>query len=291
MSTEQILITNGAQNAIELVLKLLTEPGREVVVESPTYFRVWPLLNYYQTRIVEIPMKKNGMSLTHLEKILQNHRPAFICTMPNFHNPTGITTDHLHREKLLHLAEDYKTPIVEDAFEEEMKYFGRVPLPIKSMDNKGMVIYLGTFSKVFAPGLRIGWIAAERDLIVRLAAVKEFSDLSSNSLIQSALFEFCQQGFYDRHIKRMHWEYKKRMQVLITNLRKNFTAFRKASWNEPSGGYLTWIHLKDTNMEVEELMGLFQIDSPNLETHIHRHKACFCQGFVSTESKYQIRWV
>ena len=155
-TNDEILITNGSQNSIELVLKTLTQAGSEVVLERPTYSFALPLFQFYKNRILEVPMKDTGMDLDHLKWILENHKPVFIYTMPNFHNPTGITTDHLHREELLKLAESYQIPIVEDAFEEEMKYFGKVPLPIKSMDSKNLVVYLGTFSKVFAPGLRIG---------------------------------------------------------------------------------------------------------------------------------------
>ena len=254
---DEILITNGSQNSIELVIKTLTQAESEVVIESPTYSHALPLFQFYKNRILEVPMKETGMDLDHLKRILENHMPVFIYTMPNFHNPTGITTDHLHREKILNLAEAFQVPIVEDAFEEEMKYFGKVPLPIKSMDSRNLVIYLGTFSKVFAPGLRIGWIAADKELIERITAIKKFSDLSTNNLIQSALLIFCRQGFYDRHIKRIHREYRKRMLTLISRLRDEFKEFKQISWQEPAGGYLSWIKLKDTGLEDAQIYEIF----------------------------------
>jgi len=257
VNPEEILITNGSQNGIELILKMLTTPGCEVVVESPTYSNALPLLKYYKTNIIGIPMKENGMDLNELEQVLSKRKPAFVYTMPNFHNPTGITTDQSHREKLLSLCEAYQVPIVEDGFEEEMKYFGKVPLPIKSMDRNHLVIYLGTFSKVLFPGIRIGWLAAEKESIYRLMAIKAFSDLTTNSLLQAALHEFCTQGYYNHHIKRMHREFRKRMNTAINSLREHLSPFKNVSWTEPSGGYLIWLNLKDTQLNESQIKNLF----------------------------------
>jgi len=254
---DEILITNGSQNGIELVLKLLTVPGSKVAVESPTYSNVLPMLKYFKTDIIEIPMKENGLDLAYLEEVLKTQKPAFLYTMPDFHNPTGITTDQAHREKLLSLCEAYRFPIVEDAFEEEMKYYGKVPLPIKSMDRLHLVVYVGTFSKVLFPGIRIGWIAAEKESIQRLVSIKKFSDLSTSSLMQAALYEFCQQGYYNRHIKRMHREYRKRMHTAIMALREHLSGFEKVSWNEPVGGYLIWLQLWDTQQDEAGLKQIF----------------------------------
>jgi DNA-binding transcriptional MocR family regulator len=168
--------------------------------------------------------------------------------MPNFHNPTGITTTQSHREALLSLCETHNIPIVEDGFEEEMKYFGKVPPPIKSMDKKNICVYLGTFSKVLFPGIRIGWIAAEKECITRLVAIKRFSDLTTSFLLQAAINEFCQQGYYDIHIKRMHRIYRKRMQAAQTAI-EEFLPKDKVSWTEPTGGYLIWLQLKDVDID------------------------------------------
>jgi DNA-binding transcriptional MocR family regulator len=259
VSPAEILITNGSQNAIELVLKLLTVPGSPVAIESPTYSYVPPLLNFFQTAITGIPMTPEGMDLDALLSSLESKssKPALVYSMPNFHNPTGITTAQSHREKLLRLCESFQVPLIEDAFEEEMKYFGKVPLPIKSMDRSNTVIYLGTFSKVLFPGIRIGWIAADTESIERLAAIKKFSDLSSNSLIQAALYEFCKPGHFNFHVKKMHRVFRKRMHTAIHTLRDLLGNFDSLSWTEPTGGYLLWLHLKHTGMNEENLMHLF----------------------------------
>lgn len=269
VKTDEILITNGTQNGIELVLKLLTQPGTPVAVEIPTYSNIIPLLHYYKTNIIEVPMNDDGMDLDTLKNKVKNNHPAFIYTMPNFHNPTGITTNQIHRETLLEICEEYKVPLVEDAFEEEMKYFGKVPLPIKSMDSNHMVVYLGTFSKILFPGIRIGWIAAEQSLIQRLVSVKKFADLSTNTLLQAALNQFIREGYYDRHIKRMHREYRKRMTIALNALKKHFSNIPEVSWQEPAGGYLIWLQFKPTEKSTQEMKQIFIDNGVNLVPGSH----------------------
>lgn len=256
VSPDELLITNGAQNAIDLVMKLLAKPGRPVLVESPTYHTVLPLLEYYNAVPTGIPLTENGPDLEVVKQKLGASRPSFFYTIPNFHNPTGITSGQTNREELLTLCECHGVPLVEDAFEEEMKYFGKVPLSIKSMDTRHVVIYLGTFSKVLFPGIRVGWIAADRECIRRLTAIKKYSDLSSNLLVQAALHEFCGTGYYELHLKRIHRIYRKRLQVTLRALRTHL-GFKGVSWIEPTGGFLVWLTLEDTGMAEGELNEVF----------------------------------
>jgi DNA-binding transcriptional MocR family regulator len=256
VTKEEILITNGSQNGIDLVLRLLTSPGQKIAVESPTYAIALPLFRFYQSEVVPIPMQKHGLDIQFLENSLTQNNFSFLYTMPNFHNPTGITTSQEHRERLLSLCESHQLPIVEDGFEEEMKYFGKVSMPIKSIDNHQIVIYLGTFSKVLFPGIRVGWVVADKKCIQRLLAIKRFSDLSSSTVVQAAIYEFCRLGLYDRHIKRMHRVYRKRMQTTIQAFKK-YVPQKKISWNEPNGGYLIWFKLKDTDDEESRLLKKF----------------------------------
>jgi DNA-binding transcriptional MocR family regulator len=258
VSADEILITNGSQNGIDLVLKLMAELGRKVYVEAPTYSAVLPLFKYYQLELIGIPMTDEGLDLAVLEQRLERDgNNGFLYTIPNFQNPTGITTCQNHRESLLKLCEKHKLPIIEDGFEEEMKYYGKVSLPIKSMDKNHIVIYLGTFSKVLFPGVRIGWIAAEKECISRITAIKRFSELSSSPVIQAALHEFCSQGYYDLHIKRMHRIFRKRMQTAITAL-KAYMPMEYVYWKEPVGGYLIWLQLKNTIAGSEEIKRMME---------------------------------
>lgn len=264
VDSDEILITNGAQNAIDLLMKLFIKPGSRVFVESPTYGMVIPTLIFYNCEIVPIPMKEDGVDLIRLEKEFAKGLPAFFYTMPNFHNPTGITTTQEHREKLIALFEKYSVPIVEDAYEEEMKYFGKVPLPIKSMDINQIVIYIGSFSKILFPGIRLGWIAANKQLIDRLTTLKRFSDLGSALPEQSALAEFCSKGLYELHIKRIHKIYRKRMlltvqsiRTMIKDLNKNKNIYKNIGWIEPNGGFTMWFWLCNTKLSYEEINKIY----------------------------------
>ncbi|NNG00190.1 MAG: PLP-dependent aminotransferase family protein [Desulfobacteraceae bacterium] len=243
ISPDEIMITTGAQNALELLAKLLTGPGDAIILETPTYSRALSVFRLSNVRLVNAPMNGDGMDLDALEKRLSVRRPALIYTMPNFHNPTGITTDQGHRERLLRICDRYRVPLVEDGFEEEMKYFGKAVLPIKSMDHGKIVIYIGTFSKVLFPGLRIGWIAADREVIERLRPIQRALILSGNQVDQAALDRFCRQGHYDRHIQRIHRIYRKRMTTALDAMATEFSG-KHVDWSRPAGGYTIWVRLK-----------------------------------------------
>ncbi len=251
VSADEVLITNGSQHGIDLVFRLLTSPGTEVVVEAPTYALAIPLFRLHGVAVREVPMRDDGMDLAELERALAKGRPALIYTMPNFQNPTGITTSHAHRERLLGLAEAHRVPVLEDGFEEELKYFGRGVLPLKSMDARGVVIYAGTFSKVVFPGLRIGWLAAEKECIERLLAINRFTMLSPNPVAQAAVHRFCAGGAYEDHLRRVHRAYRKRMGALLASLKRHLPSER-ARWTQPAGGYTLMLRV-DTKLSEPEL--------------------------------------
>ncbi|MBU2491585.1 MAG: PLP-dependent aminotransferase family protein [Bacteroidetes bacterium] len=256
VGVQEILITNGAQNAIDLLMKLLAKPGSRVFVESPTYGMIIPTLKYYNCEIVSIPMLPDGVDIKAIEKEFQNGLPAFFYTMPNFHNPTGITTNQEHREKLIALFEKYHVPIIEDAYEEEMKYFGKVPLSIKTMDINQIVFYVGSFSKILFPGIRVGWIAADKNCIERLTTLKRFADLSSSLPEQAALADFCMQGHYELHIKRIHKIYRKRMQLAVQQLQKKIKN-KNIKWIEPNGGFTIWLMLENVKIDYDDMNKIF----------------------------------
>jgi DNA-binding transcriptional MocR family regulator len=257
VSSDEILITNGAQNAIDLLLKLLVKPQSRVFIESPTYGMIIPTLTYYNCEIIEIPMREYGVDLDYIEYELKKELPIFFYTIPNFHNPTGATTTQEHREKLISIFEKRGVPIIEDAYEEEMKYFGKVPLPIKAMDFNQIVMYIGSFSKILFPGIRLGWIAGDKKCINRLATLKRFSDISSSLPEQAALADFCNQGYYELHIKRIHKIYRKRMILAVQTLEEKIKN-KNVTWIEPNGGFTIWLTMKNINMDYEELNRIFQ---------------------------------
>ncbi len=240
---DDILITNGAQQALDLLIRVLARPGSTVVVEAPTYALIIPLLRLSGAAVTAIPMRDDGLDLDRLEKILKKDAVAFVYTMPNFQNPTGITTGHEHRTRLLSLCRARHVPIVEDGFEEDMKYYGRVDLPIKSMDEGNVVIYVGTFSKALFPGLRVGWIAADRECIRRLTAVKRYADLTSNHLAQVFMHRFCEEGHYDKHLRRLHRAYRRRLDLTLKTMKAAFPG--SVTWTEPPGGYTLWVRMPE----------------------------------------------
>lgn len=253
---EEIMITNGTQQSIDLIFKMIAAPGKKIAIESPTYKEIYPLMDLYKLKPVEIPMKEDGMDLDILEEKIVSEKPVLIYTMPNFQNPTGITTSQEHRERLINISEKYKIPVIEDGFQEEMKYFGKTALPIKSMDNNKTVIYCSSFSKVLFPGIRIGWIAADRQCILKLASLRYFSEISPGMVFQAGLNNFCNKGYYDLHLNRLHRNYKKRMSIAINSLNK-YMDKNYVSWQEPSGGYLIWIKLRKTG-KPEEISRIFK---------------------------------
>ena len=241
VSEEEILITNGAQQAIDLIIRMLSRPDAGVALEVPTYSIALPLFKFYGMKIFEVPMKPEGMDLNKLEEVLSSEKVSFVYTIPNCQNPTGVTSPHSQRERLLNICQKYGTCCVEDGFEEDMKYFGKVPLPVKSIDDKNIVLYIGTFSKALFPGLRIGWLTADKECISRLTAIKRFSDLGTGKLAQAALYEFLKRGYYDIQLKRMHRTFRKRMELALELMGRTFPD--NVRWLSPTGGYTIWVRM------------------------------------------------
>ncbi len=234
VAADELMITSGAQHALDLVLRLLAKRGDVAVVESPTYAAAVRLFRLHGLELRGVPMLPTGMDLDTLARVLRRRRPALVYTMPTFHNPTGISTSGEHRQRLLRLCESSRVPLVEDGFEEDLKYSGKIALPVKAIDRHGVAIYLGTFSKVVFPGLRIGWIAAPRDCIRRLVAIRRASSLSGVALVQAATARLCNLGLYDACLRRIHASYRGRMQRMLDGLASWMPA--GAEWTRPEGG-------------------------------------------------------
>ena len=270
LAASEVMVTAGAQGGLDIVLKLLLEPGAGVVVESPSYTRALDAFRLARARLIPLPMTGEGMDLEALEKTLAGEPVALIHTMPNFHNPSGATTSQEHRERLLMLCQNHRVPLLEDGFEEEMKYFGKTAPPVKAMDRQGVVIYLGTFSKTLFPGLRTGWIAADRGLIERLAPIQRSLLLCGNQVDQAALELFCRQGYYDRHLRRIHRVYRRRMKAALAALETHLDPAR-LGWTLPSGGYTIWLQAR----EAATGQG---IDEPGLAAHLLAHGVAVLPG-------------
>ncbi|MCW5832949.1 MAG: PLP-dependent aminotransferase family protein [Labilithrix sp.] len=244
VTRDEVLITAGAQHALDLVMRLLVTAGDRVAVEAPTYGAAHALLRLHGAKPVEITMRHDGMDLDALERCLRRAKPKLVYTIPTFHNPTGTTTNQAHRERLLALCERARVPLVEDGFEEEMKYFGKAALPIKSMDVSGIVLYIGTLSKVVFPGLRIGWIAASPEVIATLASMQHASSLAVNTVAQIVAARFCDGGEFDAHLRRIHRVYRRRMQHMLRSLDERLPP--EIVRTRPVGGYTIWLTLPES---------------------------------------------
>jgi GntR family transcriptional regulator/MocR family aminotransferase len=240
---ENVLIVNGTQQALDLICRSLLDPGDRVALESPTYTIVLPLLAQYQAQIESVPMTDRGLDLGVLETVLERSDPKLVFTMPTFHNPTGITMDLRSRKRVLELCARHGTAVVEDDFDSELRFDGEELPPLKALDVRDSVLHIGTFSKGLFPGLRLGWIVAPKPVVEALGRSKLISDYHTSMLLQAAVLEFCKQGHYDRHLKRLAGIYRDKSRRLHDALERFFPP--EARWTRPEGGYALWVTLPD----------------------------------------------
>jgi GntR family transcriptional regulator/MocR family aminotransferase len=238
---DEILITNGCQQSLDLIRRVLVGEGETVVLENPTYPGVFSVFDTKGIKCVSVPVGENGLDLNALEDVLSHRRVKLIYTVPTFHNPTGVTMDLAARRRLLDLALKYRVPIIEDDIYGELRYDGPALPSLKALDQNGVVIYLGSISKAGFPGLRVGWMAAPSIVVDRLSIVKQASDLHTNMLAQAALCELSKHGLLARHVKRVRRAYAERRHRLLEALAKHFPD--EASWSHPEGGMSVWVTL------------------------------------------------
>ncbi len=241
VSARNVLVLSGSQQGLDLVARLLLEPGDAVIAESPSYLGVLQVFQAVGVRLLTVPLDEQGMRIDLLEQILARRRPKLIYTLPTFQNPTGVTLSLERRHQLLALAQRYQVPILEDDPYGELRYEGRPVPTLKSLDRYGHVLYLSTFSKMLFPGLRLGWLAAPEPVIERLVLLKQLTDLHSNTLGQWALAEFCRRGLLDAHLSRLRKIYARRRDAMCDALHRYCPP--GLTWNHPEGGFYLWCRL------------------------------------------------
>jgi 2-aminoadipate transaminase len=241
---EQVLVTNGAKQAIELVCRLLLDEGDAIVVTAPTYFTAIPIFRSFGVNFIEVGQDREGLDVAELSAVLaQRNRdgkppPKFIYNVPDFHNPTGITMSAARRRALVDLAEQEQIFIVEDSPYRRIRYEGASIPPIKSLDPDHLVFHIGTFSKLMAPGLRVGWVTSSVELIARLIQLK--ADSGSCPLTQRIVFDFCSSGHLPAHTERVVSTYRTHRDNMLQALREHLP---EADVHVPSGGYYLWLTL------------------------------------------------
>lgn len=240
---EHIMVISGSQQGLDLLTRLLTEPGDTVLCEAPTYFGALQAFRVQGLRAIGVPVDRDGMDVSRVEALVARYRPRFIYTIPNFQNPTGATLSLERRQRLLAIAQRYQVPIVEDDPLGDLWFQEPPPPPIKALDERGHVIYLGTFSKSLAPGLRVGWLVAPRPVVDMALLLRRVADLQSNTAGQYLVVEFARRGWLDEGIALARTIYGARCRAMDEALRQHMP--RGVEWLVPGGGLYLWLRLPE----------------------------------------------
>jgi 2-aminoadipate transaminase len=248
---EDVLVTNGSQQVLDLVGKLFLNPGDVVLTENPTYLAAIQAFQTFEVRFVPVPTDGDGLIPEALPALIKQHRPKFLYTIPNFQNPTGITLTAARREALARVAAEHGLTVVEDDPYGKLRYRGADIPPVKSWDTAGRVIYASTFSKTIAPGLRTGWVVAPPEIFGRLLILKQASDLHTSSFDQLVAHAYLTQNDPAAHLEKIRCAYGERFELLDTALRTEMPAGYR--WTKPEGGMFLWITGPE-NLDALELL-------------------------------------
>jgi 2-aminoadipate transaminase len=257
---ENILITSGSQQALDLIGKIFINPGDRLLVEKPTYVGALQAWSAYQAEYITIALDDEGLQTDELEAALRAG-PKFIYVLPNFHNPAGVTLARERRQRLVELADRYGVPLIEDDPYGQLRYEGEHLPPLVVLDRQlpgrqgmpysGNVLYLSTFSKTLAPGLRLGWVVAPAEVIHRLVQAKQGADLHTSTFAQMIAFEVARGGFLDRHVRFIRTVYRERRDAMLAALQKYFPS--DVHWTTPQGGLFLWVTLPEP-MDAAEIL-------------------------------------
>jgi 2-aminoadipate transaminase len=232
---EDILIVNGSQQGFDLIARTLLDPGDAVAIEQPTYPRAMQVFRSFGASLLAVDRDAAGPRVDAFERLLERQAPKLFYCQPSAHNPTGLTIRRDVAARLLAAAARHQVPVVEDGFDGSLYYGERPPAPLKALDRDGVVVYIGTFSKVLFPGLRLGWLVAPPPLAERLRAAKQLADLHTSALLQAAVHRFCERRLLDRHVARIAGEYRRRRDTLMAALKRRMP--EDVTWTEPEGGF------------------------------------------------------
>ncbi|MDX2162653.1 MAG: PLP-dependent aminotransferase family protein [bacterium] len=242
---EQIFLTNGAQQGLAILSRLLLDPGQPAVIEAATFTGIQQITAGRGAQVHTIPTDlETGADVEALESIFRAHRPRFAVIIPDFHNPLGVSLSLEKRQQIAALAAAYEIPIIEDDPYAALRFEGDALPPIKAFDRDGYVFYVGSFSKMLAPSVRLGWIVAPAPLIPKITVLRESLDLESSILTQSAVYEFLSQAMLEPHLARLNAVNHERRDALLTALATHFGGF--AQWTIPQGGLFVWVTFPET---------------------------------------------
>jgi len=240
---DHLLITGGVSQALDMICGLKTRPGDSVIVEEPSYFLALRIFADYNLNVIGVPIDANGIIMEALEEKLKKHNPVFVYTIPVFHNPAGVTLSAERREKLIDLSETYEFFIVADEVYQLLNYTSKPPAPMAYYDGGERVLSLGSFSKILAPGLKLGWMQAKPKLLAPFTGCGYLdSGGGLNPFVSSIVSSVIELGLQEKYLKKLRKIYQDRMATLSSAIRKNIPALE---FREPSGGYFIWARLPD----------------------------------------------
>jgi len=256
---DNVMLTSGSQQALDLIAKLLINRGDRILIEAPTYLGALQAFAVFGAEYVSVPIDHDGLRTDLLDEALRSG-PKFMYLLPNFQNPGGVTLSRERREELVYMSNKYGVPIIEDDPYGQLRYEGEHVPPLVMMDRVnlrrdyeyklGNVIYMSTFSKTLAPGLRLGWIVAPPDVIAKLVQLKQGADLHTSTFNQIVTYEVAKNGFLDEHAKQIRSVYRERRDAMLAALDEFFP--EEVTWTRPQGGLFLWVTLPH-KMDSEEL--------------------------------------
>jgi len=248
VDTEDVVVTTGGQQVIDLVVKTLIDPGDVVIAEGPTYPGAVPTFNAYQADVVQIDMDSEGMRVDLLEETIdalerEGRRLKFIYTVPTFQNPAGATMSLARRKRLVEIANDRELLVLEDNPYGLLRYEGEPLPPLYSLDGGVYVMYLGTFSKILSPGIRLGWVVAPPPVLEKINVGKQGADLCTSTLSQLMVQAYFERGDWQEYVQALTGVYRPRRDAMLEALGEFFP--REAEWTRPDGGMFVWATLPD----------------------------------------------
>jgi len=283
---DRVVLCHGASQGIHLATRLFAENGDTVALEEPTYNNVLGVMHALGLRTAAVPMASDGPDLAELERILARPEVKFFYTIPTFHNPTGITTSLAHRKAVLSIAARCGKPVVEDAYETDLRLSGKSLPSLAALDTAGLVVHLFSFSKSLFPGARVGAICGQASVVDALLALKQATDLADSMLLQAGLAEFVAEGSYDRHLRRLRRELCERRDALLEALERRMPA--GVSWTRPEGGYQVWLRLPtglDTGELLADAVGAGVLFAPGFQfNHDGRASCCLRLTFAMADA-------
>ncbi|MCD8328147.1 MAG: PLP-dependent aminotransferase family protein [Ruminococcus sp.] len=241
--TDELIIMSGAQQANELAAKVLCNEGDTIVCEAPSFIGSLNAFKSYNVDLVGVELEEDGINLEKLEEVLKAKRVKLIYLIPNFQNPTGLTMSYEKRVKVLELAKRYDAIILEDNPYGDLRFDGESIPSIKSMDDDGRVIYSGTFSKILAPAIRVGYSSAPKDIISKMIVCKQVADVHTNMWGQIIADRFLNECDIDKHFASLQEIYRKKCGLMLSCLEKNFSS--KVKYTRPQGGLFIWCTLPE----------------------------------------------